>query len=35
VPPDGKDDRALKEALGLIRGTISDAAFHPKVGVPN
>ncbi len=37
VPPDGKDDRALKEALDLLRGTITDAAFppNPKVGVPN
>ena len=25
VPPDGKDDRALKEALDLLRGTITDA----------
>ncbi len=37
VPPDGKDDRALTEALDLLRGTITDAAFppNPKVGVPN
>ena len=37
VPPDEKDDRALKEALGLLRGTITDAAFPPnaKAGVPN
>jgi carboxyl-terminal processing protease len=37
VPPDGKDDRALAEALDLLRGTISDAAFPPnsKVGLPN
>ena len=30
VPPDEKDDRALKEALDLLRGTISDAAFPPN-----
>jgi carboxyl-terminal processing protease len=30
VPPDEKDDRALKEALDLLRGTITDAAFPPK-----
>jgi hypothetical protein len=37
VPPDEKDDRALKEALGLLRGTITDAAFPPNAiaGVPN
>ena len=37
VPPDEKDDRALKEALDLLRGTISDAAFppNPKAAVPN
>src|ERR1700726_4330068 len=37
VPPDEKDDRALKEALDLLRGTITDAAFPPnaKAGVPN
>jgi len=36
VPPDEKDDRALKEALDLLRGTIADAAFppNPKTGVP-
>jgi carboxyl-terminal processing protease len=27
VPPEEKDDRALKEALDLLRGTITDAAF--------
>jgi carboxyl-terminal processing protease len=27
VPPDEKDDKALKEALGLLRGSISNAAF--------
>jgi len=37
VPPDEKDDRALKEALDLLRGTTTDAAFppNPKAAVPN
>ncbi len=37
VPPDEKDDRALKEAIDLLRGTITDAAFppNPKAAVPN
>ncbi len=37
VPPDEKDDHALKEALDLLRGTITDAAFPPntKAAVPN
>ena len=30
VPPDEKDDRALKEALDLLRGTITDPAFPPN-----
>ena len=30
VPPDEKDDRALKEAFDLFRGTITDAAFPPN-----
>jgi carboxyl-terminal processing protease len=36
VPPDEKDDRALKEALDLLRGTIADAAFppNPRTSVP-
>src|SRR5271168_222795 len=36
VPPDEKDDRALKEAFDLLRGTITDAAFppDPKAAVP-
>jgi carboxyl-terminal processing protease len=36
VPPDEKDDRALKEALDLLRGTIADGAFppNPKDTVP-
>jgi carboxyl-terminal processing protease len=37
VPQDEKDDKALKEALDLLRGTITDAAFppNPKAAVPN
>ena len=37
VPPDEKDDKALKEGLDLLRGAISDAAFppNPKAAVPN
>ena len=37
VPPDEKDDRALREATDLLRGTITDAAFPPnrKAAVPN
>ena len=31
VPPDEKGDRALKEALDLLRGTITDAAFPPNL----
>jgi carboxyl-terminal processing protease len=36
VPPDEKDDRALREALDLLHGTITDAAFppNPKAAVP-
>jgi len=36
VPPDEKDDRALKEAFDLLRGTITDAAYppNPKAAVP-
>jgi carboxyl-terminal processing protease len=36
VPTDEKDDRALKEALDLLRGTITDAAFppNPKAAAP-
>jgi carboxyl-terminal processing protease len=30
VPPDEKDDTALKEALDLLRGAISNAAFPPN-----
>jgi carboxyl-terminal processing protease len=35
-PPDEKDDRALNEALDLVRGTITDATFppNPKAAVP-
>jgi carboxyl-terminal processing protease len=37
VPPDEKDDRALKMALDLLRGATSNAAFPPnaKTAVPN
>jgi carboxyl-terminal processing protease len=37
VPPDEKDDKALKEALDLLRGAVSNAAFppNPKSAVPN
>jgi hypothetical protein len=36
VPPEEKDDRALKEALNLLGGTITDAAVppNPKAAVP-
>jgi carboxyl-terminal processing protease len=30
VPSDEKDDRALKEAVDLLRGTIANAAFPPN-----
>jgi carboxyl-terminal processing protease len=30
VPPDEKDDRALKKAVDLLRGTIFDTAFPPN-----
>ncbi len=37
VPPDEKNDAALKTALDLLRGTTSNAAFppNPKTAVPN
>ncbi len=37
VPPDEKNDKAIKEAVDLLRGAISDAAFppNPKAAVPN
>ena len=37
VPPDEKDDKALKMALDLLRGTATNAAFppNPKAAVPN
>jgi carboxyl-terminal processing protease len=37
VPPDEKDDAALKMALNLLRGTTTNAAFppNPKAAVPN
>jgi hypothetical protein len=36
VPPDEKEDRALKEAIDLLRGMITDPAFqpNPKAAVP-
>jgi carboxyl-terminal processing protease len=30
VPPDAKNDKALLTALGLLRGTVTDAAFPPS-----
>jgi len=37
VPPDEKDDHALKEAVDLLRGATTDAAYppNPKAAVPN
>jgi carboxyl-terminal processing protease len=37
VPPDEKDDKALKTALDLLRGAQTNAAFppNPKAAVPN
>jgi carboxyl-terminal processing protease len=37
VPPDEKNDKALKEAVDLLRGATSNAAFPPKsqTAVPN
>jgi len=37
VPPNASDDKALKMALDLLRGTASNAAFppNPKAAVPN
>jgi len=37
VPPDEKDDKALKMGIDLLRGTASNAAFppNPKAAVPN
>ena len=37
VPPDESDDKAIKMALDLLRGTASNAAFppNPKAAVPN
>jgi carboxyl-terminal processing protease len=37
VPPDEKDDKALKEGLDLLRGATTNAAFppNPKTAVPN
>jgi carboxyl-terminal processing protease len=37
VPPDEKDDAALKSAMDLLRGATTNAAFppNPKAAVPN
>jgi len=37
VPPDAKDDKALKTATDLLRGVVANAAYppNPKVPVPN
>jgi carboxyl-terminal processing protease len=37
VPPDEKNDKALQEAIDLLRGTATNAAFppNPKSAVPN
>ena len=37
VPPDEKNDKALQQALDLLRGTATNAAFppNPKAPVPN
>ena len=37
IPPDPKDDKALKMAVDLLRGSVQNAAFppNPKAGVPN
>jgi carboxyl-terminal processing protease len=37
VPPDEKDDKALKMGMDLLRGTASNTAFppNPKAAVPN
>ncbi|HXW41627.1 MAG TPA: S41 family peptidase, partial [Xanthobacteraceae bacterium] len=37
IPPDEKDDKAVRMAVDLLRGTASNAAFppNPKAAVPN
>jgi carboxyl-terminal processing protease len=37
IPPDPKNDKALKMGLDLIRGIVTNAAYppNPKAGVPN
>ncbi|MDQ2079232.1 S41 family peptidase [Xanthobacteraceae bacterium Astr-EGSB] len=37
VPPEPKDDKALKAAIDLLRGVATNAAFppNPKAGIPN
>ena len=34
VPPDEKNDKALQEAIDLLRGTAKDAAFPPNPDTP-
>jgi carboxyl-terminal processing protease len=34
VPPDEKDDKALQEAISLLRGTATNAAFPPNPNAP-
>ena len=37
IPPDPKDDKALRMALDLLRGSVKNAAFppNPKAAMPN
>ena len=37
IPPDPKDDKALRMAVDLLRGSVKNAAFppNPKAGMPN
>jgi carboxyl-terminal processing protease len=37
IPPDPKDDKALRMAVDLLHGSVQNAAFppNPKAGVPN
>ena len=37
VPPEPKDDKALKAAIDLLRGVATNSAFppNPKAGIPN
>jgi hypothetical protein len=34
VPPDEKNDKALQEAIDLLRGTAKNVAFPPNPNVP-